>query len=139
MTEKTYSKPIPQLDDPEMGPFWQAANAKRLTAQHCTSCGSWNFPALPVCPGCLEQTLEWADVAQEGTVHSFAVYHRAFHPAFKEDLPYAVAIVETPEGVRFTGRISGHHEGLSVGSKVRTTFLKATEDFTLPMWELVPS
>lgn len=136
MSENTYNKPVPQLDDPAMGPFWQAAKDKRLVAQHCTSCGAWHFPALPICPGCLEQSLEWRDVAKSGTVHSFAVYHRAFHPGFREDLPYAVAIVETPEGVRYTGRIAGDRTGLKVGSKVRTVFFEATEAFTLPMWEI---
>jgi len=137
MSETTYAKPVPNLDDPEMGPFWKAAHAKRLVAQQCASCGSWIFPALPICPSCLEQALEWRDVTPAGTVHSFAIYHRAFHPAFKEDLPYAVAIVETPEGVRYTGRVTEPRDGLAVGAKVRTVFFEATGEFTLPMWELV--
>jgi uncharacterized protein len=137
MSDDPYSKPIPNTDDPVMGPFWKAAMQQRLTAQQCTACGAWNFPALPICPACLEQALEWRDVTPRGKVFSHATYHRAFHPGFKEDLPYTVAIIEVPEGVRYTGRIAGPREGLAIGSEVDAVFVKATEDFTLPMWSLV--
>ena len=137
MTEQTYSKPIPNVNDPEMGPFWQAARQHRLTAQHCTSCGAWNFPALPICPGCLEQTLQWDDVPQEGTVWSFATYHRAFHPGFKGDLPYVVVLVETAVGITLPGLLVGPRDGLAVGAKVKASFVDATDEFTLPAWELL--
>ena len=136
MSEQTYNKPVPNTDDPTMAPFWQAAREQRLVAQQCTACSAWHFPALPICPACLEQSLVWRDVTPQGRVWSFAVYHRAFHPGFKDELPYAVAIVETPEGVRFTGRIVGARDGLAVGSEVKAQFVQATDAFTLPVWSL---
>jgi len=137
MTEKAYNKPIPDVDDPQMAPFWTAARDRRLTAQQCTSCKSYRYPALEICPTCLEQGAEWVDVSQEGTIWSFATYHRAFHPGFKEDLPYVVAIVENAHGVRYTGRILGPRDDLAVGAKVRALFVDCTDRFTLPAWELL--
>lgn len=131
-----YSKPIPRLDDPDMGPFWAAAREHRLTAQRCSSCSVLRFPALPICPTCLEQGADWVDVAETGTVWSFVVYHRAFHPGFQADLPYTVAIVETDDGVRYTGRVVSDREKVAVGARVRVIFTDETDDFTLPMWEL---
>jgi uncharacterized protein len=136
MTETTYDKPIPRLDDPDMAPFWQAAREHRLTAQRCTNCGHQRFPALPICPVCLERGTEWIDVAPTGTIWSFVVYHRAFHPGFKADLPYVVAIVENEDGLRYTGRVRAQPDQVSVGAAVRVVFEDATPEFTLPMWEL---
>jgi len=133
----TYSKPVPDVAEPVMEPFWSAAREGRLTAQQCTACKSYRFPALEICPFCLEQGADWADVSQEGTIWSFAIYHRAFHPGFTADLPYVVAIVENGDGIRYTGRIVGPRASLAVGAKVRAKFVECTETFTLPTWELV--
>jgi len=48
-----------------------------VPAQHCAS-GRKFFPALPICPSCLEQCRERRDVTPAGTVHSFASFHRGF-------------------------------------------------------------
>ena len=131
-----YTKPIPNLDDPEMSPFWRQAKQHRLTAQQCTACRTYRFPALPICPECQAVGFDWVEVSPQGTIWSYAVYHRAFHPGFKDDLPYVVAIVENEDGIRYTGRIIGPRERITVGARVKVTFLDATENFTLPMWEL---
>jgi uncharacterized protein len=137
MTGKSYTKPIPKLDDADMGPFWAAAREHRLTAQRCTGCSTLRFPALPICPACLERGVQWVDVSTEGMIWSFATYHRAFHPGFKDELPYVVAIVENADGVRYTGRIAGPRKGLAIGARVRTRFVDEADAFTLPMWELI--
>jgi uncharacterized OB-fold protein len=136
MSTKPYTKPVPALDDPLMGPFWREAKQHRLTAQHCTNCNAWNFPALPICPACLEQALEWTEVMPRGTIWSYAVYHRAFHPGFEEDLPYVVGVIETPEGLRYIGRVIGPREKVKVGAAVNAVFADVTEEFTLLMWGL---
>jgi len=38
---------------------------------------------------------------------SWVVYHMAYHPAFEERLPYAVAIVELDEGPRLISNVVG--------------------------------
>ena len=136
MTAEAYNKPVPKLDDPDQGPFWAAAREHRLTAQQCTSCLSLRFPGLPICPTCLERGFSWVDVSTEGTIWSYVVYHRAFHPGFASELPYVVAIVENADGVRYTGRVIGRREDVSVGAKVRAVFADETPEFTLVQWEL---
>jgi hypothetical protein len=136
MTDEPYNKPIPKLDDPDQGPFWAAAREHRLTAQRCTNCGDLRYPALQICPSCWDRDFEWADVSTEGSIWSYVVYHRAFHPGFKDELPYVVAIVENTDGVRYTGRVVGRREDVSVGAKVRAVFADETPGFTLVKWEL---
>lgn len=132
----TYDKPIPKLDDPLMGPFWSNARQHVLAAQKCASCGRLRFPALEICPACWELGFEWVPVSTRGTIWSYAVFHRAFHPGFKDDLPYVVGIIENEDGVRYTGLIQASREEVKVGAAVETVFVDATEDFTLPQWKL---
>jgi hypothetical protein len=136
MTSEAYNKPVPKLDDPDQGPFWAAAREHRLTAQRCTNCGDLRYPALQICPTCWDRDFEWSDVSTEGSIWSYVVYHRAFHPGFKDELPYVVAIVENTDGVRYTGRVVGRREDVSVGAKVRAVFADETPEFTLVKWEL---
>lgn len=136
MTESTYTKPIPDLDDPDMGPFWKAARDGRLTAQRCTNCDTLRFPALPICDTCLELGFSWVDVSPSGTIWSYVVYHRAFHPGFKDDVPYVVAIVENDEGLRFVGNVIGERVDVKVGSAVTAVFDAVTPEFTMVKWAL---
>jgi len=129
-----YTKPIPNLEDPDMKPFWAATREHRLTAQRCTSCGTLRFPALPICDTCLDEGMEWVDVSTTGTIWSYVVYHRAFHPGFADEIPYVTAIVENEDGVRYTGRILAAPETVSVGDTVEAVFEDATPEFTMVAW-----
>ena len=131
-----YNKPVPKLDDPVQGPFWAACRSHRLTAQKCGNCGALVFPGLEICPACWERSLGWTDVSTEGSIWSYVVYHRAFHPGFADELPYVVAIVENADGVRYTGRVAGRREDVAVGAKVRAVFADETPEFTLVKWEI---
>lgn len=137
MTTDGYLKPLPNLEDPDMGPFWAAAREHRLTAQRCSNCDHLRFPALPICPDCWNLDFEWVDVSLNGTIWSYVVYHRAFHPGFAEEIPYVVAIVETDDGVRYTGRVVGDRDAVAVRRRVRAMFADETPSFTLVKWELV--
>jgi uncharacterized OB-fold protein len=139
MSTKSYNKPIPKLDDPEMGPFWRNARQRVLSAQKCAACGALRFPALPICPECLQVGSDWVPVSPRGKIWSYAVYHRAFHPGFKDEIPYVVAIVENEDGVRYTGRLQGAREQIAVGADVEVRFVDETEEFTLPQWAIVAS
>ena len=42
-----------------------------------------------------------------GKLYSFTVYHRVYHPAFKDKVPYVVGVVELSEGPRIISNIVG--------------------------------
>ena len=75
-------------------------------------------------------------MSAEGSIWSYVVYHRAFHPGFAGELPYVVAIVENADGVRYTGRVDRAARGRRRGAKVRAVFADETPEFTLVKWEL---
>ncbi|NLA37280.1 MAG: hypothetical protein GX868_16560, partial [Actinobacteria bacterium] len=80
---------------------WYAANAAagRLTAQRC-ECGAWRMPARYRCATCHSEVWSFEAVTQQATVRSWTVTHRPFHFGFADAVPYALLIVEVPEGMR---------------------------------------
>ena len=51
--------------------------------------------------------LGWIRASGRGTVYSYTIAQAPTHPAFREDVPYVVAIVELDEGPRLTTNIVG--------------------------------
>lgn len=95
---------LPAIDLPEPGPLLRAYRdalaAGRLIFQRCRACGNAWLPPRDACPACLAPEPAWEDASGRGTLVSWVVYHRAYHPAFSDRLPYNVAVVELEEGPR---------------------------------------
>jgi len=61
------------------------------------------------------------------------VFHRAYHPAFADDLPYAVACVELAEGPRLMSNIVGvPPDQIRCDMPVEVVFEKISDDISLP-------
>ncbi len=130
MTE--YAKPLPNLDDPVSRPFWEAARRHELRLQRCPQCGYVRFPAAKLCPECLDWNDVWVELSGRGRVWSFGVYHHRFHPAFSDDLPYNVALVELDEGPRLITNLVGlANDAIEVGLAVEAVFDDVTDAVTL--------
>jgi uncharacterized OB-fold protein len=91
-------------------PYWHSLKAGRLTYQHCV-CGHRWLPPRTECPYCLGTDWSWRDASGRGKLVSWVVYFVAYDEAFKEKLPYNVAIVELEEGVRLVSNIIGCPDG----------------------------
>ena len=131
-----YAKPLPDLTDPLTAPFWQAASKGTLLVQQCASCGYLRWPPGPVCPQCLTPGGDWTPVTPAGTLYSYAEYHRALAPAFADDLPYAVGLIELDAGPRMYGTMVGLPRTADVGRRVRAVFDPVTPEVTLVKWQL---
>ena len=59
-----------------------------------------------------------------GTIFSFTIVRRAFHPGFAADLPYVVALVALAEqaGLHLVSNIVGDVAHLRVGAEVTVAF-----------------
>ncbi len=75
-----------------------------LVGSRCGGCGATFFPPRRVCSRCLDDALEPTALSTFGTVHSCTVVHQAA-PGF--EVPYALAYVDLPEGVRVLGQVEG--------------------------------
>lgn len=92
-------RPEPQPTDVTR-PFFEAADRGVLVVQRCTTCGTHYAPGVPRCEECLGEVLEWTEASGTGTLLSYVMVHRAFHPAYADLVPYNVALVELTEGPR---------------------------------------
>ncbi|MGV1049065.1 MAG: Zn-ribbon domain-containing OB-fold protein [Solirubrobacterales bacterium] len=93
--------------DPLEAQLWQALQAERIEFQRCQACGHAWLPPSAECPRCLAPGWRWQAAAGGGELVSWVVYHRAFHPALEDRLPYAVALVELDEGPRMVTTLAG--------------------------------
>jgi uncharacterized OB-fold protein len=100
------AKPVPR-PAPESIPYWEAAKQHRLSLPRCEDCEQHWFPPSRSCPYCLSANFTFKDLSGRGTVYSFVTFHRPYHPAFTEEVPYVVALVELDEGPRLLTNILG--------------------------------
>lgn len=125
-------KPLPNISDFNRA-FWEAARQSELRLQKCNDCGQFWAPNGPVCPHCFSEDYEWARLSGRGTIASWVVFHKLYHPAFANDLPYSVAFVELEEGPRIISNIVQiKNEELAVGMPVEVVFEPVNDELTIP-------
>ncbi len=84
---------------PSPGTWREIPSRYRLEASRCAGCGTVTYPARRICPSCRGTGVEPLRLSRRGTVVTSTVIRVA--PAeFAMEVPYAVAIVETPERAR---------------------------------------
>lgn len=98
--------PVP-VRDGLTTPYWQALEQGILTFQRCAACNAAWLPPRGECPECLAADWRWESASGRGKLVSWVVYHVAYHPAFKDRLPYTVAVVELAEGPRLISNVIG--------------------------------
>lgn len=129
-------RPLPQ-PTPTSLPFWQGTLRGELLLQRCTACGHQHAFARPFCTSCLSERLEWARASGLGRIYTYTVNARAAHPALKDRLPMAIAVVTLDEGVRLMGEVV-EPTGIAIGARVRVRYAQLSEDIALPQFELLP-
>jgi len=93
--------------DPDSEPWWIALAEHRLLLPRCQVCGRAWFPATPGCPHCGANDFVLQEASGKGSLYSWVVVHRALSPAFSEDVPYTIGLVELEEGARVFARLFG--------------------------------
>ncbi len=76
----------------------------RLEAGRCKKCGRITYPARRVCPDCRAKEMESLRLTPKGKVITSTVIHVP-PDDFLNEAPYAMAVVETPEGARFMTQV----------------------------------
>jgi uncharacterized protein len=125
-------KPLPR-PAPESVPFWEAANNHRLELPRCNACGKFWFPPSRSCPHCLAADFAWTPVSGRGTVFSFVVFHRVYHPAYEGEVPYVVALIALEEGPRMLSNVVGiPPEQVRCDMPVKVVFDDVADGVALP-------
>jgi uncharacterized OB-fold protein len=130
-------RPIPEIT-PELRPFFEASRNGQLVVQKCDKCGALRFPPHRMCSKCLSRESSWTPVSGEGEVYSFIIMHRVYHPAFANQVPYAVAMIKLKEGAKMLSNVIGiDPHAIKCGMPVKVSFEKLNDEVTLPMFRPV--
>jgi len=135
----TIHKPIP-IPDEQSAPFFEGARRGELMLLRCWECGTFMWPGAPFatsirtrCINCFAGNLEWAPSAGLGALFTYALMHQVFDPAFADEVPYNVSIVELDEGARVTTNIVDCPNGeLHIGMPVQALFVDAGDGIVIP-------
>ena len=136
-SEATVPRPAPPVTELSEG-FWQAMREGRLVIQRCTACGVLRHYPQPMCPACRALGFDWAPVSGRGTIYSYTVAHRAFHPAWQAHVPYAIATIELDEGVRMVCDLLGTPpEAVAIGARVEVHFESLPGQGLMPRFRIL--
>lgn len=129
---ETIKKPKPR-PAPESLPYWQAARDHRLALPKCDDCNQYWFPPSRTCPHCLSTSFSFENVSGKGKVYSFVTFHRVYRPAFENDVPYVVALVELDEGPRLLTNILGvAYDQVKCDMRVEVVFDDYDSEISIP-------
>lgn len=127
-----YDKPLPRGEEFN-GEFYRFCKQHELRFQRCRDCGAWRHMPRESCQACGSFNWAWERTAGKGQVFSWTVIHRALHPGFAPELPYAAVVVELEEGVRIVSHVLDLPvDQLRVGLPVEVVFDDVTPEITLP-------
>ncbi len=130
------SRPLPR-PTAETKQFWDGCANGVVRYQRCGRCTAVQLIPRSLCANCQHDALDWHDATGLGTVLSHTTVHRAPTPAFREDAPYVIALIDMDEGFRLMTNVAGGASALvAIGSRVRIGF-RQVEGFALPHAEVV--
>ena len=131
-SEEALKKPLPTPDG-DTAPFWAGMRDGKLLLQHCSKCNNVQYYQQQLCRRCGSEDLVYKAASGAGKVHSFSVVYRAPGPAFRDEVPYAVLLVELAEGPRMISSYKGGPaEEVAFDMNVQLVFDKISDEITLP-------
>ena len=136
MTSGAYQGPLP-VKQPESDFYWEKAQAHELWLRRCNGCEHAYFYPRDFCPDCGSRDVSWVQASGRGTLHTFAIVHRAPVPALRDHVPFVVAMVDLEEGARIPTNLVGVEpdpEHIKVGMAVEVAFADVTDEVTLPVF-----
>lgn len=134
MSSNHYPLPRPNA---QTQAYWDGAAQDQLRYQRCRACGHVQLIPRSLCEQCQCNELDWHESAREGVVLTFTTVHRAPLPAFKEMVPYVIAIVDMDEGFRvMANALTAARQDLAIGSRVHIGF-QQVHGMALPVVEAI--
>ncbi len=119
---------------PTIEQFYRFCTERKLMAVRCVRCRHVMVPPRTICPNCRSSRVEWVQLTPHGKLVTYTVVHVS-PPQFKHMAPYAVGIVEMPEGVKLPGIIrTSRLESLKIGMELEVDFSPTPQATEWPHW-----
>jgi len=136
---------LPDVSNPEVAPFWEGCAAGELRVQSCASCGRRRMPPRPMCPYCRSFDDRWDVMSGRARVWSVVIPHPPLLPAYGNQAPYNVVVVELDDdrSIRFVGNVvteagaplnSIDPHTVEIGDELQVVFSQVADDVWLPQW-----
>ncbi len=123
--------------DLDSQPFWDGCRDGRLLVPVCEACGRARWPPGPMCPYCQATGTRWTRSSGRGEIYSWVVVAHPVDPVLADQVPYVVALVELPEGVRIVANVVGcEPDRLAGGEAVDLFFEDGADGQRLPNFRL---
>ena len=90
-----------------------------------------------LCPYCHCEDLSWIEASWRGVIYSFTVCRRPAGPAFADEVPDVVALVDLAEGPRMMSRILGDPAAVAIGQAVEVRFERQSDGLVLPFFQVL--
>jgi uncharacterized protein len=130
------NKPMPAVQPWSMK-FWEGTKQGKLLIQTCKDCGAKIFYPRKLCPECWSGNLDWMQASGKAKIMTFSTAYSMVEPKFMDELPYTIAYVELPEGIRMMTRIvECKPEEITFEMEVEVVF-HPRGDFMLPFFRPV--
>lgn len=118
------NRPLPR-PTAETRPFWDGCARGVVRYQQCARCGRVQLIPRSLCENCQAASLDWKDSCGYGRIHSYTVVHRAPTAAFREEVPYVIAVIDMEEGFRLMANVAGGAAmPLDIGKRVSIGFCR---------------
>lgn len=133
-----YEKPLPEFR-PETKPYWEACKRHEFVLPRSKTTNKFFFYPRALSPeDDMSQDLEWAKASGRAKVWTYAIHYMGPTPAYKNEPPYVVALVETEEGVKMMTNIIGcDPKDVKIGMDVEVVFDDVTPEVTLTKFKPV--
>lgn len=121
----------------EATPHWKAAKERRLVMPVCASCGRVNWPPSGSCRAC-SGAIQWQERSGRGRVVTYSVVRRAAQPAWRDKVPYVVALIALEDGGRILSNIIDcTPEAVRIDAAVYCDFVETSDsELGLPVFRL---
>ena len=137
-----WKKPRPSIDHDNEA-FFEGLKQHKFLLWRCQDCGAWYWPKAY----CQKHdnkpfaaNMEWVESSGRGRIFAFNIHHTAFHPGFRDEIPYYYALIELDEGPLISSTLTGDKrpkEIADVGQRVEVVYEDhPTEQFTLPKFRI---
>ena len=130
------SRPLPH-PTAETKTFWDGGTSGALRYQVCAHCGHVQFIPGSLCSACHHGEPAWKTSTGRGRILSHTTVHRAPTPAFRDEVPYVIALTGMGEGFRLMVNVKGGASpDVAIGQPVRIGFAEV-KGVKLPQAEVI--
>jgi uncharacterized OB-fold protein len=105
--------------------FFTALSEERLLGAVCADCGTVLIPPRPACYECGSRDVHIEEQPRSGEIVSYTEVHKPA-PAFADQAPFTVVIVELASEARLTGRVNIPYDEVDIGMPVRLSVREPT-------------